>query len=103
MVNKLFSTLASFYFDDFCLQSSTDNHVSFHVVSTLMELLYTGKRASILVTHGATQILLAALGIASRAHPVSEELMLALHHVLSKIGPKGLHLLLLCSEHYMNA
>ncbi|XP_038077720.1 cytosolic carboxypeptidase 1-like [Patiria miniata] len=70
------------------LESSTDNHVSFHVVSTLVELLYTGKRASVFVSHGATQVLLAALATASRAQPVSEELMVTLHHVLSKIGPK---------------
>ncbi|XP_071794248.1 cytosolic carboxypeptidase 1-like [Asterias amurensis] len=70
------------------LESSTDSNVSLNVSSTLLEILFTGKRASIFVTHRATQILLTALGTASRGQPVSDELMITLHQVLSKVAPK---------------
>ncbi|NWU96513.1 CBPC1 carboxypeptidase, partial [Upupa epops] len=47
-----------------------------------------GRRASVLVTKGGTQILLQLLLTASKDSPPNEELMVLLHTLLAKIGPK---------------
>ncbi|NXE59000.1 CBPC1 carboxypeptidase, partial [Calcarius ornatus] len=47
-----------------------------------------GRRASVLVTKGGTQILLQLLLTASKESPPNEELMVLLHTLLAKIGPK---------------
>uniref|UniRef100_A0A8B9Q4P3 Cytosolic carboxypeptidase 1 n=1 Tax=Apteryx owenii TaxID=8824 RepID=A0A8B9Q4P3_APTOW len=47
-----------------------------------------GRRASVLVTKGGTQILLQLLLNVSKDSPPNEELMVLLHTLLAKIGPK---------------
>ncbi|NXE28444.1 CBPC1 carboxypeptidase, partial [Ardeotis kori] len=47
-----------------------------------------GRRASVLVAKGGTQILLQLLLTASKDAPPNEELMVLLHTLLAKIGPK---------------
>ncbi|NXH17885.1 CBPC1 carboxypeptidase, partial [Bucco capensis] len=47
-----------------------------------------GRRASVLVTKGGTQILLQLLLTASKDTPPNEDLMVLLHTLLAKIGPK---------------
>ncbi|XP_033108379.1 cytosolic carboxypeptidase 1-like isoform X2 [Anneissia japonica] len=70
------------------LESSKDTQVSINIVQCFLELLHSGKRASLLVSNGATQILLNMLCSTSQQLPVNEELMKMLHQVLAKIGPK---------------
>ncbi|XP_071965777.1 cytosolic carboxypeptidase 1-like isoform X2 [Antedon mediterranea] len=70
------------------LESSKDTHVSINIVQCFLELLHSGKRASLLVSHGATQILLGMLSSTFQQQPVNDELMKILHQVLAKIGPK---------------
>ncbi|NXU43376.1 CBPC1 carboxypeptidase, partial [Drymodes brunneopygia] len=47
-----------------------------------------GRKASVLVTKGGTQILLHLLLTASKESPPNEELMVLLHTLIAKIGPK---------------
>uniref|UniRef100_A0A8D0GGW5 Cytosolic carboxypeptidase 1 n=1 Tax=Sphenodon punctatus TaxID=8508 RepID=A0A8D0GGW5_SPHPU len=47
-----------------------------------------GRRASVLVSKGGTQILLQLLLSSSKESPPNEELMVLLHSLLAKIGPK---------------
>ena len=60
-----------------------------NVAECLLELVCVAKRATTLVSRGATQILLSALGSAAKQQPSSEDLLLVLHQILAKIGPKG--------------
>lgn len=48
-----------------------------------------GRRASFLVAKGGSQLLLQLLVNASKDSPPNEELMVHIHSVLAKIGPKG--------------
>ena len=48
-----------------------------------------GPRASFLVARGGSQILLQLLTNASKDSPLNEELMVQIHSLLAKIGPKG--------------
>ena len=48
-----------------------------------------GRRASFLVSKGGSQILLQLLMNASKESPLNEELMVQIHSILAKIGPKG--------------
>lgn len=48
-----------------------------------------GRRASFLVAKGGSQILLQLLMNASKESPLNEELMVQIHSILAKIGPKG--------------
>ncbi len=52
-------------------------------------LLDVGKRAGVLISHGATNTLFQVLVAESRSQPVNEDLLLLFHQVLSKLGPKG--------------
>lgn len=52
-------------------------------------LLGGGRRASFLVAKGGSQILLQLLMNASKESPPNEELMVQIHSILAKIGPKG--------------
>ncbi|XP_078593876.1 cytosolic carboxypeptidase 1-like isoform X1 [Branchiostoma floridae x Branchiostoma japonicum] len=79
------------------LERSTDTSVSQNVVAILSELvcseprraLYgSTKRASILATSGACQVLLRELVRTARESPVCEEHLLSLHSILAKIGQK---------------
>ncbi|NXF66184.1 CBPC1 carboxypeptidase, partial [Ciccaba nigrolineata] len=67
---------------------------SFHFITRLPVINYVvilasgGRRANVLVTKGGTQILLQLLLTASKDSPPNEELMVLLHTLLAKIGPK---------------
>lgn len=54
-----------------------------------MMFVDTGKKASTLVSHGATHILFQVLVYESRDLSCSEELLISIHQVLAKLGPKG--------------
>ena len=49
-----------------------------------------GRRVAVFVSKGGTAILLKLLISASKESPPSEELMLQLHSLLAKVGPKGM-------------
>eukprot|EP00057_Strongylocentrotus_purpuratus_P005530 XP_003731176.1 PREDICTED: cytosolic carboxypeptidase 1 [Strongylocentrotus purpuratus] len=70
------------------LESSKDSQVSLNVTYSLQELLQSVKRAQSMVARGATQVLLTALGTASKQQPTCEELIVGLHQVMAKVGPK---------------
>lgn len=64
-------------------------------------MLFLGgcRRTSILISKGGTQILLQLLVNVSKDPPPNEDLMVLLHSLLAKIGPKGeLHFSLLRSS-----
>ena len=50
----------------------------------------TGKKASTLVAHGTTHTLFQVLVYESRDSSTSEELLLSIHQILAKLGPKGM-------------
>ncbi|XP_041464945.1 cytosolic carboxypeptidase 1-like [Lytechinus variegatus] len=70
------------------LESSKDSQVSLNVTYSLLELLQSIKRAQSMVARGATQVLLTALSTASKQQPTCEELIVGLHQVMAKVGPK---------------
>ena len=47
------------------------------------------KRSSLLVSRGATQILLHVLVSESKDDECLSELLIAIHHLLAKLGPRG--------------
>ena len=49
----------------------------------------TGKKANTLVSHGAINVLLQTLVYESKEPNCSDELLVSIHQVLSKLGPKG--------------
>lgn len=57
----------------------------------MAHILFLGssRRTSFLISRGGTQILLQLLVNASKEPPPNEELMVLLHSLLAKIGPKG--------------
>ncbi len=55
----------------------------------LFSVLGRGRRVGVFVSKGGTGILFQVLITASRELPPSEELMLQLHSLLAKVGPKG--------------
>ncbi|XP_067886154.1 cytosolic carboxypeptidase 1 isoform X4 [Heterodontus francisci] len=62
-----------------------------HVTSKLLHLVQTqggGRRCGVLVSKGGSQILLQLLFSASKDSPPNEEVMVQLHSILAKIGPK---------------
>lgn len=61
----------------------------FKQLKTIFFFLGGGRRASFLVTKGGSQILLQLLMNASKESPPNEELMVQIHSILAKIGPKG--------------
>ncbi|KFO76721.1 Cytosolic carboxypeptidase 1, partial [Cuculus canorus] len=74
----------------FLLQNTKDPQTILNILSILIEIVSVGggRRASVLVTKGGTQILLQLLLTASKDCPPNEELMVLLHTLLAKIGPK---------------
>ncbi|XP_015704707.1 cytosolic carboxypeptidase 1 isoform X1 [Coturnix japonica] len=72
------------------LENTNDPQTILNILSILIELVSVGcgRRAGILVTKGGTQILLQVLLDASKESPPNEELMVLLHTLLAKIGPK---------------
>lgn len=55
----------------------------------LFSMLGRGRRVGVFVSKGGTGVLFQILITASKELPPSEELMLQLHSLLAKVGPKG--------------
>ncbi|XP_032162775.1 cytosolic carboxypeptidase 1 isoform X4 [Mustela erminea] len=72
------------------LENTKDLQTTLNILSILVELVSAGggRRASFLVTKGGSQILLQLLVNASKESPPNEELMVQIHSILAKIGPK---------------
>ncbi|KAM6152484.1 cytosolic carboxypeptidase 1 isoform 2-T2 [Erethizon dorsatum] len=72
------------------LENTKDLPTTLNVLSILVELVSAGggRRASFLVAKGGSQILLQLLVNASKETPPREELMVQVHSLLAKIGPK---------------
>ncbi|XP_036186569.1 cytosolic carboxypeptidase 1 isoform X11 [Myotis myotis] len=72
------------------LENTKDLQTTLNILSILVELVSAGggRRASFLVAKGGSQILLQLLMNASKESPPNEELMVQIHSVLAKIGPK---------------
>ncbi|XP_077988802.1 cytosolic carboxypeptidase 1-like isoform X2 [Glandiceps talaboti] len=70
------------------LESSNDSQTSLNITYTLIDILLSGKRSTMFVSRGATQVTLTALISANREQPTCDELIVALHTILAKIGAK---------------
>nr|XP_009934749.1 PREDICTED: cytosolic carboxypeptidase 1 isoform X2 [Opisthocomus hoazin] len=72
------------------LENTKDPQTILNILNILIEIVSVGggRRASVLVSKGGTQILLQLLLTASKDSPPNEELMVLLHTLLAKIGPK---------------
>uniref|UniRef100_A0A8C9ABF9 Cytosolic carboxypeptidase 1 n=1 Tax=Prolemur simus TaxID=1328070 RepID=A0A8C9ABF9_PROSS len=72
------------------LENTKDLQTILNILSILVELVSGGggRRASFLVSKGGSQILLQLLVNASKESPPHEELMVQIHSILAKIGPK---------------
>uniref|UniRef100_A0A8C0F432 Cytosolic carboxypeptidase 1 n=1 Tax=Bubo bubo TaxID=30461 RepID=A0A8C0F432_BUBBB len=72
------------------LENTKDPQTILNILNILIEVVSVGggRRANVLVTKGGTQILLQLLLTASKDSPPNEELMVLLHTLLAKIGPK---------------
>ncbi|XP_006135945.1 cytosolic carboxypeptidase 1 isoform X2 [Pelodiscus sinensis] len=72
------------------LENTRDLQTTLNILNILIELVSVGggRKASVLVSRGGTQILLQLLLSASKDSPPNEELMVQLHSLLAKIGPK---------------
>ncbi|KAM9330716.1 cytosolic carboxypeptidase 1 [Gastrophryne carolinensis] len=74
----------------FTLENTKDLQTILNIVNILNELMSAGggRRINVLIAKGGTQILLQLLLSASKDTPPNEELMVLLHSLLAKIGPK---------------
>ncbi|XP_078141437.1 cytosolic carboxypeptidase 1 isoform X1 [Centroberyx gerrardi] len=72
------------------LENTRDLQTTLNILYILSELLTVGggRRVGVFVSKGGTGILLQLLITASKESPPSEELMLQLHSLLAKVGPK---------------
>lgn len=72
------------------LENAKDLQTTLNILSILVELVSAGggRRGSFLVAKGGSQILLQLLVNACKESPPHEELMVQVHSVLAKIGPK---------------
>ncbi|KAM4597564.1 cytosolic carboxypeptidase 1-like isoform 1-T1 [Polymixia lowei] len=72
------------------LENTRDLQTTLNILYILSELLTVGggRRVGVFVSKGGTGILLKLLITASKESPPSEELMLQLHSLLAKVGPK---------------
>ncbi|KAM6931144.1 cytosolic carboxypeptidase 1 isoform 1-T1 [Xenentodon cancila] len=72
------------------LENTKDVQTALNILYILIELLTVGKgrRVGVFVSKGGTGILLQVLINASKELPPNEELMLQLHSLLAKVGPK---------------
>ncbi|TMS04058.1 Cytosolic carboxypeptidase 1 [Larimichthys crocea] len=72
------------------LENSSDVQTTLNILYILSELLTVGRgrRVGVFVSKGGTGILFQILITASKEQPPSEELMLQLHSLLAKVGPK---------------
>ncbi|KAJ7419253.1 Cytosolic carboxypeptidase 1 [Willisornis vidua] len=75
------------------LENTKDPQTILNILNILIEVASVGggRRASVLVTKGGTQILLQLLLTASKDSPPNEELMVLLHTLLAKVGPKAVN------------
>ncbi|KAM8960582.1 cytosolic carboxypeptidase 1 [Pelodytes ibericus] len=74
----------------FTLENTKDLQTILNILNLLNELMSAGggRRVNVLISKGGTQILLQLLLSASKDSPPNEELMVILHSLLAKIGPK---------------
>ncbi|XP_073321930.1 cytosolic carboxypeptidase 1 [Pagrus major] len=72
------------------LENSRDVQTTLNILCILSELLTVGRgrRVGVFVSKGGTGVLFQILITASKEFPPSEELMLQLHSLLAKVGPK---------------
>ncbi|XP_051876222.1 cytosolic carboxypeptidase 1 isoform X7 [Pristis pectinata] len=72
------------------LENTRDLQITLNILNILNELVSVGggRRCSVLVSKGGSQILLQLLFSASKDFPPNEEIMVQLHSILAKIGPK---------------
>uniref|UniRef100_F7DJ39 Cytosolic carboxypeptidase 1 n=1 Tax=Monodelphis domestica TaxID=13616 RepID=F7DJ39_MONDO len=72
------------------LENTKDLQTTLNILNILVELVSVGgsRRASALVSKGGTQILLQLLLNASKESPPHEELMVQVHTLLARTGPK---------------
>uniref|UniRef100_A0A7N9IFQ3 Cytosolic carboxypeptidase 1 n=1 Tax=Macaca fascicularis TaxID=9541 RepID=A0A7N9IFQ3_MACFA len=72
------------------LENTKDLQTTLNILSILVELVSAGggRRVNFLVTKGGSQILLQLLMNASKESPPHEDLMVQIHSILAKIGPK---------------
>ncbi|XP_029915053.1 cytosolic carboxypeptidase 1 isoform X2 [Myripristis murdjan] len=72
------------------LENTQDLQTTLNILCILSELLTVGggRRVGVFVSKGGTGLLLQKLITASKESPPSEELMLQLHSLLAKVGPK---------------
>ncbi|XP_029960613.1 cytosolic carboxypeptidase 1 isoform X3 [Salarias fasciatus] len=72
------------------LESSRDVQTTLNIMYILSELLTVGRgrRVGVFVSKGGTGVLFQILNTANKDMPPSEELMLQLHSLLAKVGPK---------------
>ncbi|KAG7223449.1 hypothetical protein INR49_015552, partial [Caranx melampygus] len=75
------------------LESTRDVQTTLNILYILSELLTAGRgrRVGVFVSKGGTGILFQILITASKELPPSEELMLQLHSLLAKVGPKAVN------------
>ncbi|XP_038660765.1 cytosolic carboxypeptidase 1 isoform X6 [Scyliorhinus canicula] len=72
------------------LENIHDLQTTLNILNILNELVSVGggRRCGVLVSKGGSQILLQLLFTASKDSPANEEVMMQLHSILAKIGPK---------------
>ncbi|KAH0628223.1 hypothetical protein JD844_009097 [Phrynosoma platyrhinos] len=72
------------------LENTRDFQTTVNILNILLELVSVGssRRTSVLVSRGGTQILLQLLVNVSKESPPNEDLMVLLHSLLAKVGPK---------------
>ncbi|XP_048450915.1 cytosolic carboxypeptidase 1-like isoform X1 [Rhincodon typus] len=73
------------------LENTRDLQTTLNILKIINELVSVGggRRCGVLVSKGGSQILLQLLFSASKDSPPNEEVMIQLHSILAKIGPKG--------------
>ncbi|XP_072441961.1 cytosolic carboxypeptidase 1 isoform X6 [Chiloscyllium punctatum] len=72
------------------LENTHDLQTTLNILNIINELVSVGggRRCGVLVSKGGSQILLQLLFSASKDSPPNEEVMIQLHSILAKIGPK---------------
>ncbi|KAJ7335584.1 hypothetical protein JRQ81_013525 [Phrynocephalus forsythii] len=72
------------------LENTRDLQTTLNILNILIELVAVGssRRTSVLVSRGGSQILLQLLVNVSKESPPNEDLMVLLHSLLAKVGPK---------------
>ena len=72
------------------IQNCTDQGVCEHLVKSVTELANNPKRGKDLVALGIIPPLLSCMTRTFNSHTTSQSLLVAIHELLSKLGPKGL-------------